>query len=64
MNIKDRERDIVKMLSEGKKPAEIGSKLNLAKRTIESYIDRIKDSHMAENSPHLVGIFFRKKLIE
>lgn len=60
---KEREVEIVKMLSEGLTAAKIGEKINLTTRTTENLIAQIKYSYDAENTPHLVGIFFKRKIL-
>lgn len=64
MKDKKKEKQIVKMLSEGKKPAEIGRSLNLTYRTVQTYLDEIRADYGAINAPHLVGIFHRLKKLD
>lgn len=63
MNYQDREVTMVKMLAEGKKASEIAKSLKLSVRTVESYLDRIRDRYEAINASHLVAIFYQKKIL-
>jgi len=56
--------EIVQMLSEGIIGSEIAKKLGVNLRTLEARLTRIRDKALATNAPHLVGNYFRKKLIK
>ena len=55
--------EIADELSRGSKAVEIANKSGLKIRTIEKYIELMKKESGASNSAHLVGIYFRKQLI-
>lgn len=55
---------ILELLSEGNKGEEIAKKLNLSRRTVEKYIEYLKQVHAARNSTHLVAIALRDKIIQ
>lgn len=60
---KAKEAMVVRMLSEGKKAAEIARTMELSTRTAEAYIDRIRAIYGAKNTPHLVAIFYQRKIL-
>lgn len=67
MKLKDRknkENEILQMLSDGQKTAKIASEMNVSVRAVEWAIMVLKGKYEAENIPHLIAIAFRKRLIE
>ena len=56
--------DIVDMLSRGVKVSEISKELGVNIRTLEAGVIRIRDRRSSTNVAHLVGNYFRKKLIK
>lgn len=54
----------VKSIADGKTVSEIAEKEGVKLRTLENHIQQIKNEFNAKNSPHLVSIFFRNKLIK
>ena len=56
--------EIVQMLSEGIIGSEIAFKLGVNLRTLEARLTRIRDKSLSKNVAHLVGNYFRKKLIK
>ena len=56
--------EIVQMLSEGIIGSEIATKLGVNLRTLEARLTRIRDKSSSTNVAHLVGNYFRKKLIK
>ena len=63
VSISQREVDFVKMLSDGYSRKEISVKYKLSIRTIDAAIDRVKVKTGSKTMAHLVGLFFRNKLI-
>lgn len=57
-------RDIVDHLSLGLRPREIAETLGLSNRTIEAKIDQLRADYGCKTPAHLVGVFFRNKLID
>ena len=56
--------DFVEFLSLGYTVADISKETGLGKRTLEARLVRIRDKSSSKNSPHVVGNYFRKKLIK
>lgn len=51
-------------LSNGKTVKDISEITKIGIRTLEARLVRIRDKVNAENQPHVVGEYFRKKLIK
>lgn len=64
MKLTERDKLMVKMLSEGKKPAEIGFLIELSPRTVETYLEKIRHFYGALTAAHLVAIFLKNKIID
>lgn len=58
------DRNLVKLLAEGKRNEEIGQILAISRRTIEGQLSNLKRKTEAKTLPELVAIFMRNKLIE
>ncbi len=56
--------EIVQMLSEGIIGSEIANRIGMNIRTLEARLTRIRDKSNSTNVAHLVGNYFRKKLIK
>ena len=56
--------DIVDMLSRGVKVSEISKDIGVNIRTLEARLIRIRDKSLSINAAHLVGNYFRNKLIK
>lgn len=63
-NKKLTDAEIVDMLSKGFKVSEISKEIGVNIRTLEARLIRIRDKSSSTNVAHLVGNYFRKKLIE
>ena len=59
----EKEKILVKKLSEGFVPKELAAEENKSVRTIEVRKEKLMYKHEARNVAHLVGIFFRNKWI-
>jgi len=55
---------IVQMLSEGYIGSEIANEMGVNLRTLEARLTRIRDRSLSKNVAHLVGNYFRNKLIK
>jgi DNA-binding CsgD family transcriptional regulator len=64
VTVTDDERAIVVMFSNGQSATKVARSLNLAPRTIESKLARLRYLFNVENTTHLVATFLRKGLIK
>ena len=64
MELTPREKEVVILLAEGLVDKEIAQKLNISKRTVESYNVRLYIKLGAKNRPHAVGNYYRNKIKE
>lgn len=55
-------KQILDLLCEGDRPKEIGEKMELSNRTIETYIGNMLLMHNCKNVYHLVAKYCKKKL--
>lgn len=62
--LSQRDIAVVKMLSLGNSSKGISKAGNISNRTVESIIATLKHEFKCKNTPHLVGVFFRKDLIK
>lgn len=63
MNVTDRKIEILKMLADGYKAREIGLQLGIAIKTVEKHVEILKTAYEAKNTPNLIHIAHRQKLI-
>ncbi|WP_027685075.1 helix-turn-helix transcriptional regulator [Rhizobium leguminosarum] len=59
-----REKEVVKWVADGKTGPEMATILDLSEHTIRSHIESAKRKFDAMNTPHLVALAFRGKIIE
>lgn len=62
--MKDRNISIIRSLSLGVTVKQIASDLALSPRTVEAVIQNLMHAYDCQNTYHLIGTFFRKKIIE
>lgn len=55
---------ILVLLAEGYISKQIGALTNYSPRTIEDFIQRLKDAHGAKTQAHLITICFQKKILK
>lgn len=60
----DKDKQIIKLISEGKTSKEIGDELFLTENTVQQYVVLIRKELSAKNIAHLVGIALRNKIIK
>ena len=61
LNISRREKEVIQLLSEGFIQKEIGNKLNISSRTVETHIRNLSVKMEAKNTAHLVSIYIKYK---
>lgn len=62
--VTEREAEMVKMLTEGHRPVEIASKLNVSNRTVETYLATLRRKTNCRTLPQLVAVFIKNGLID
>ena len=60
----EKQIQIVKALSTGLQTKQIANNLGVSCRTVEKYMEELKNEYEATTITHLTSIFFRKKFIE
>lgn len=60
----DTQKKIVQLVATGHTAAQVGLELGLNRRTVEKHLEILKYIHEAKNTPHLIHIAHRNKLIE
>lgn len=60
----DKKISIIRLLSQGFKAQEIADQLKLSRRTVEKYLETLKELYEAKNQTHLVAICLREKIID
>ena len=63
VQISDREKDVLKLISKGCSNAEIADKLKLSKRTVDGHKARLFDKTATKNAPNLVMFAIKHGLI-
>lgn len=63
IDISEREKEVLKLISKGLSNAEIAQKLNLSTRTIDGHKARLFEKTGAKNAPNLVMFALKNKLI-
>lgn len=58
-----REREIAILLSQGHTSKEIGQRLNISPRTVEVFIDKVRDKTGTRNRIHMVSFLLANDLI-
>jgi DNA-binding NarL/FixJ family response regulator len=61
LNISNREKDVINLLSKGLTQKEIANKLNISSRTVETHIKNLTTKIEAKNTAHLVSIYIKYK---
>lgn len=59
-----REMEVLVLICDGLNSKEIGSKLNMSSRTVETHKNKLLQKFGVLNTPHLVAYSFRNKLIK
>jgi two-component system, NarL family, response regulator DegU len=62
--ITPREMDVLLLICEGLNSKEIGLKLNMSSRTVETHKNKLLQKFGVANTPQMVALAFRKKLIK
>ena len=57
LNISNREKDVISLLSSGFTQKEIAEKLHISSRTVETHIKNLTNKMDAKNATHLVSIY-------
>lgn len=61
LNISNREKEVINLLSQGLTQKEIADKLHISNRTVETHIKKLSSKMGAKNSAHLVSIYVKYK---
>ncbi|MEW4923359.1 response regulator transcription factor [Algibacter sp. 2305UL17-15] len=61
LNISNREKDVINLLSIGLTQKEIADQLHISNRTVETHIKNLTNKMEAKNTPHLVSIYTKYK---
>lgn len=67
MKAKERQKieaEVVQMLAEGLTASQIGEKKKWTPRKVQEIISQTRAAYGADNTPHLIAIAFRKKIIQ
>jgi len=62
--ITQREREILNLIAEGYKSAEIADDLNISVRTVEKYLHNLRRKTNLHNTSSLLDYAFQKKVID
>jgi DNA-binding CsgD family transcriptional regulator len=54
----------IRLLSRGYSTIEVGDKLSVSHRTVEKWLEVLREAYRAKTTVHLVAIFFRKGIIK
>lgn len=64
IHMTDREMEILKLVADGKTGWEMSTILHLSEHTIRNHIENARRKFDAMNTPHMVALAFRSKVIE
>ena len=64
VSITPREMDVLMLICDGLNSKEIGNKLNMSSRTVETHKNKLLQKFGVSNSPQMVAMAFRNKLIK
>ncbi len=64
MELTKQQLKIVSMLAEGLRAKEIGQKLGISSKTVESHYVQMKAKMGAKTLPHIVHVAHRQKIIQ
>lgn len=62
-DIVSKQKEVLFLVSTGHTAFEISGKVDLKQRTVEKYLEILRAAYGARNTPHLIGIALRNKVI-